>query len=796
MDLVLFEAKAFFDATGDSGYFEYRARHVLELGIFNAWANFRKGEKVKCVELEVGWDGDKLVISVAGFINDGVIGFMPGTQAPKDSAEARISRMLTQIQEISDGLVVRHSPKTGRLQVIAMLDIKPPPGEAHALSEYVDISRLPAIEDIKAPPTPPTPPPATPMPLSDSGIDAFVADERVEEKLRAERAAELDEERVVAHATGTVDETEVTIKAGPKTETDIIKVKGSKDEELEKIVIGAGPKVKSESDVIKVKGTKEEEELEKIVFGAGPSVKPQSEIIKVKGAKELGKTKDQKTVIEGSAHDKIDDFLTVKRIGGRPEPATKGTGPAAPVDTKAIPGLSELPQYKVSDGELDVLAKLAKADDKEDVEDIGLDVNVVKENVQVLTDTIRPDIHLLCPNLNDTQFAEAFRGLGSKITENYLKTLHHLMRLKNIKVVAKVKHLKEQIVSLSGHVDELKSENRELLASATKKDDLEAEIHRLKAEVESGKEGVAKRVEDQVRENFEKYQRAIEKGEIPEGASGWAKGMMENVLKDRALLTQRMRSIDAHLRKREYDFRTKESGFKESLRMKEEGLRQKEFALQKTKESLTTALHTMDKLKAEATGGSRDAAGSLQKLMVAERLLETAKESNEHLNKRTDELLRKWHEESGERTRLQKEFSRASRQIEELKRKIAEAGPDAAKGEGSLSYVAEQRDRALKVVDELKRQAKELQNRLMQANAAVKVAASMGEASRRVQGVSDVELKHKLDHSNKLVKALKDELERIRKRFDEVKLEETKLRVEVGKLQMQLRTAGRVPPKK
>jgi predicted nucleic acid-binding Zn-ribbon protein len=44
-------------------------------------------------------------------------------------------------------------------------------------------------------------------------------------------------------------------------------------------------------------------------------------------------------------------------------------------------------------------------------------------------------------------------------------------------------------------------------------------------------------------------------------------------------------------------------------------------------------------------------------------------------------------------------------------------------------------------------------------------------------------MKHKLEHANGMVKAMKDELERSRKRLDELQLKESNLKVDVSRLQ-------------
>ena len=118
LDFVLFEASAYTKICPDPAMIEYRIRHALELLIFNAWSNYRKEEKTKWVGLEFGWDDERFVMSVCFFAEDGIGGFFPGTGEPKDEVSGRMLKMFTQVQELSDNLVIRHDPLTGRMHAI------------------------------------------------------------------------------------------------------------------------------------------------------------------------------------------------------------------------------------------------------------------------------------------------------------------------------------------------------------------------------------------------------------------------------------------------------------------------------------------------------------------------------------------------------------------------------------------------------------------------------------------------------------------------------------------------------
>ncbi|MBI3555156.1 MAG: hypothetical protein HY074_02690, partial [Deltaproteobacteria bacterium] len=141
VDFMLFQCQPFIQAAGDPADAEYRFRHMIELAIFNAWVNYREGERSKCVELEFGWDKQRLIISATHIAAAGVGGFVPGGE-PADEISGRMQKMLAQVQQLADGLIVRHDPVSGRIQAIAFLAADE--HEKLSSAEYLDLSQLPA----------------------------------------------------------------------------------------------------------------------------------------------------------------------------------------------------------------------------------------------------------------------------------------------------------------------------------------------------------------------------------------------------------------------------------------------------------------------------------------------------------------------------------------------------------------------------------------------------------------------------------------------------------------------------
>src|SRR5690349_18779066 len=92
IDLILHEARDFLARSPAPEEAAARVRHCLELAVMSAWVNYRGGEQSRSLEIEAGWDDERLVISVAGFVDDGLGGLVPSLGAPAGAPSARIAR--------------------------------------------------------------------------------------------------------------------------------------------------------------------------------------------------------------------------------------------------------------------------------------------------------------------------------------------------------------------------------------------------------------------------------------------------------------------------------------------------------------------------------------------------------------------------------------------------------------------------------------------------------------------------------------------------------------------------------
>lgn len=749
LDFMLFESRAFLETCSNPDYTEYRCRQVIELAVFNAWSNYRKGERAKCVEIEFGSDKERFIVSVTHYADSDIGGFVPETGDPQNETSERISKMLSQIQELSDGLIVRFNPKTGQMQVMALVS----GASIESGTSPIQFTQIePGKENLEVV----FDEPKVPAPLAEAKLNEFLTDEQrelpqigaIDDAITEGRDEApvpipvIDEETLVT-GTQDLDESAQNVKGGALESESSEKVTGALSTDDSETQVKGG--IEKDKEVIKIAGS--EQKVEDKVFRMSGGGKIEKE--EVRKVKSYGLSENDKK------------------------------SPMNVVSISAAVGVSHN----------------APAVDGDDSSAGNISTQELQESSQTILDTLKAEIMPLCSGINAAQFDEAYRGIGQKVQEGYAQAIHHLMRMKNIQTLSKFKHFKDQIKALSTRIDELKAEKIELVGIISQKDPTEGEALRLQMAASSQER--ERPLDDIKREEFEygetvtKYQEAVQKGDVPQQAQGWAKGFLDTLLKERALLNQRVHDTTDNLRKYEQRLKDKESALKETIRSRDEALKQKDLTIDKTKESLTKTLGMLEKTKAALAGDGKNEA--IQKAITLEKLLENSKDTNEKLHKRVDDLQKKWHEESTVRGALHHEVSRQKKTVDDLQRKLKEAEAGAS-GTGSteLKIMTQERDRAVKVIDELRRQTRELQGKVTQATAAAKAAGAGADTPKKPGGpapISEAELKHKLDQSNKLVKAMKEELERTRKRFDELKKQETTLRVEVGRLQGQLKTA-------
>ncbi len=276
------------------------------------------------------------------------------------------------------------------------------------------------------------------------------------------------------------------------------------------------------------------------------------------------------------------------------------------------------------------------------------------------------------------------------------------------------------------------------------------------------------------------YSKKLENVNSSEDAKKIVSEMFAELQKEKGEFNKKVRQIDADQRKRELEMRTFETMMKEQVRKKDETIRQRELSLEKAKESLTNALGTISRLKSEM--GNSNHADTVKKLMIAEKTLAVTKENNDKNVKRIEEIQVKWMKDSTEKAEMQKELMMKQKQLGDLQNRLNNALN--SKGADRAAEASQ------KTIDTLKLQLKQLQEKLTSANAAAAKAAQQAtqDAKKSANKGDDNEFKHKYDQANKMLKATKDENEKLKKKSDDLRLAETQLKVEIGKLQAQIKS--------
>ncbi|MBI3555388.1 MAG: hypothetical protein HY074_03875, partial [Deltaproteobacteria bacterium] len=342
------------------------------------------------------------------------------------------------------------------------------------------------------------------------------------------------------------------------------------------------------------------------------------------------------------------------------------------------------------------------------------------------------------------------------------------------------KAMGEQITALNEQLNTLRSEKNGLQLALSESNRHAADAISKAAAGEDDKES-----EEEI-----KFKNEIEKDvAVPDKAKAMVKGLMESLTKERSEIKQRAREVDALLRRRDYEYKTKESGFVEQLRLLEGMIKQRESALDKSKEVNSNLAAVIEKLRSESTSAT-DGAELTHKLATSEKLLQAEKESTDRVQKRFDEIQKKLTEEISARGIAQLDTVKFKKQAEDLQRKVNQFQEAGQKGSSTdLLNITDARDKAVRQVEQLKQQNRELQTKLAASTQTSKNSTNAKDGAKSGPVQSEAELKHKLELADKLAKASKDELDKTKKRLEEVKQSENKLRGELTKVQADLAKA-------
>jgi len=230
-----------------------------------------------------------------------------------------------------------------------------------------------------------------------------------------------------------------------------------------------------------------------------------------------------------------------------------------------------------------------------------------------------------------------------------------------------------------------------------------------------------------------------------------AEGMMTEVMAEKARLAEAQREMELQFKQKELDFRRRLDTAAREIKDREDEIRNRDAQITKLKEQAGNAIKAAERMKGEAETASLEA-GFRQRYQTAERVVQTL---------RTDNL-------------------KLERQLEELKAQEASAAATAKLKEREAveaQSLREQAARLQKQVDELRRQNQQVQE---------KASRHAGPSSTAVVE----ELRRKMDASVRVAANHRKEAEAIRGKMELLRKEEARLRLEVGRLQAELKKRG------
>ena len=226
------------------------------------------------------------------------------------------------------------------------------------------------------------------------------------------------------------------------------------------------------------------------------------------------------------------------------------------------------------------------------------------------------------------------------------------------------------------------------------------------------------------------------KKEIPsERAKRWVDGLMQEVIQEKAQLNELAKNLNASLRTKENEFKTKEQMLMGELRRRDEMIKQKNYTVTKSKEQLGQLHTTIEKMR--LAGGTNEDPHSKQKFSHVQKLLAVSKEENLKL----------------------------MGSVEDLKTQLITAQNKRPTVDPATQI---KMDRSLKQAEEFKKVNQQLLERINE----MKAKSSEAEVA---------DIKKKLETQLKLVVASKKESERLTSKVEDMQKEELRLKTELGK---------------
>lgn len=210
-------------------------------------------------------------------------------------------------------------------------------------------------------------------------------------------------------------------------------------------------------------------------------------------------------------------------------------------------------------------------------------------------------------------------------------------------------------------------------------------------------------------------------------AKRWVDGLMTELVAQKAKLAESSKELNASIKQKELEFRSKETMLTEELKRRDDLIRQKTNALERAKEQISQTAISTERLKSAAVGAVDDAHFK-QKYAFAQKMLSSAKEENVALAEKVEDLknqlvnaqngsARRNQPSMADFSALQSKYERSIRQADEFKKanqqlveKLSEAKKDAIKA--PQDDVKKRLEAAVKIASSHQRDAEKLQQRV------------------------------------------------------------------------------------
>ncbi|MGK5086168.1 hypothetical protein WDW86_01305 [Bdellovibrionota bacterium FG-2] len=234
-------------------------------------------------------------------------------------------------------------------------------------------------------------------------------------------------------------------------------------------------------------------------------------------------------------------------------------------------------------------------------------------------------------------------------------------------------------------------------------------------------------------------------------------GLMADLISEKSKLNDVSKKLSLMFRQKALEFKNREANLREEVRRGEDQIRSKNNALARAKEQLATTAANLERFKGSGLNAA-DEAALKHRYQLTQKTLAVSKEENARLNQK----------------------------IQDMRNQLVTAQMGAkTKGPSFTEYQAlkSRTDRLAFQCEEFKKANQQLQEQVNQAN-----KAQVSGVGAAVDSAND-EWKRKYEVLNKSAAFYQKENEQIKRRYDEIKREDVRTKMEVGRLQNELNAA-------